>query len=752
MKPKTEIITLGDPEAAPHTVIDAEDTGPKLGEWYWVKGKKENADDGDRSWLGCVTHVGSNYARLSGVDKSHQRIHFDIFEKKCRRAMDVDRFLTEKVASCRQETERLLIEVKELTERLAITPGLALPATQATALALRSNDQPVEEYKAALILAKKTTLPELFKAIERSNEEMATWMKAKLLPLKAQAGELEGSIGVIEDRIFNVELYAGLVEAVEQVREGEPAEMATPVHLMQRRCYMDEECLAQYRTGGMAFKNLGEFDAWLSEDNNLNRILPFPRCVVAFQVRRNEKHREITLSNFFSIIEEIKLDKLTFLYIRNGDQLFRLSTEITFGEKLFPDLDEQKLDRGKLWGKTYHGGSSVEKIITNDEYEALVAEEAAKQKKCDEAPDDEKWRYRNHWPESAGYTPFTPDNVYYDDIANSIAAKISKHNRLVLVLQGLLDRSPVLHPHPHWSLWSPGIFEKALKLIYDDSRTLTTGDKPDFEAYRERLNAQIREGSVTIGQDGFWARLEAKKAKEAGRGYSRDGYYPKEVRPYGNPGPGYIAKIASFSPRSKKATYTWNRKRQVASGDHEFGENIPTSCVVPVKHLFNVSAYKPGDFKLFFSDPRTRADYLKWAPFLLEAEEYHAGNREVQEPIPRKRRAPSTREGRARYAKMKRCRALVGGAVRLTRAVTMKNGHVFPKGTIFRVTYWGRGGFNLAEITADGARHPDGGGIHGLEDYYFSPDESVPPDPEREEEKPTPTPVEDEDEDDEDED
>ena len=45
-----------------------------------------------------------------------------------------------------------------------------------------------------------------------------------------------------------------------------------------------------------------------------------------------------------------------------------------------------------------------------------------------------------------------------------------------------------------------------------------------------------------------------------------------------------------------------------------------------------MDAYKPGDYLQFFNDPRTRAKYLKWAPLLLEAEEYHAGNRKVGVP------------------------------------------------------------------------------------------------------------------------
>jgi hypothetical protein len=50
-------------------------------------------------------------------------------------------------------------------------------------------------------------------------------------------------------------------------------------------------------------------------------------------------------------------------------------------------------------------------------------------------------------------------------------------------------------------------------------------------------------------------------------------------------------------------------------------------------NLAEFHAYKPGDFHQFFDDPRTHADYLEWAPFLLAAEEYHAGNRKAPPPL-----------------------------------------------------------------------------------------------------------------------
>jgi hypothetical protein len=43
----------------------------------------------------------------------------------------------------------------------------------------------------------------------------------------------------------------------------------------------------------------------------------------------------------------------------------------------------------------------------------------------------------------------------------------------------------------------------------------------------------------------------------------------------------------------------------------------------------NVSAYKPGEHLQFFQDPRTRAKYMKWAPMLLAAEDFHAGKLKI---------------------------------------------------------------------------------------------------------------------------
>jgi len=63
---------------------------------------------------------------------------------------------------------------------------------------------------------------------------------------------------------------------------------------------------------------------------------------------------------------------------------------------------------------------------------------------------------------------------------------------------------------------------------------------------------------------------------------------------------------------------------------------IPARFTCHIKKLFNVTDYKPGDYKEFYADVRTRADYLDWAPDMLNAEDWHA-RRVVVEDKGRKR-------------------------------------------------------------------------------------------------------------------
>lgn len=638
--------------------IEATEQELQVGSWWWIYIRTHDKGESEKGtrMLCCLTHVGSNYAAFESVGASRYtdiRVHFDKFHEECEPETNAEHIIKQNVERHRVKTVALMEQVKDVTARLALNAG---QSSETESLVLHTGAQPINDYKTALVKAKDETLPALFDQIKKNNEMMGRWMGAALVPLEAASNGLKPQVKKIENRIFNVELYAGLIEEVVQIAEGNPAPSTEPIHIFQRRAYMDEECLANYRIGGMEYANIKDFDRWFVEPENLDRILPHPRAIIAFQVRRREKVRDVSLSDFIRISMDgtREADKLTFLYMRNGQNVYRLSTGIEFGLQLFPDTERSVLNGDhKLWARMDYG--KVQSLITEGDYlqrrkdAAALAKKVAKERKEWQAQvDDLKARGIKHgddaWPDSVSYfgpsyysdenlkdyKPWTPDSVFYDDISNYVQQKIEEHNRLVLVLQGLLDRSDVFAPHPPYRIWEAEDFGKAFALVYEDSRGLTGGEPPNFEVYRTLLNKTLRVGSVTVGQEDYWEEVEAEKenARQANDWRIRDKSNYRKFRPYGNPGPGTLARIASMG--TKGAGFKWGRERLRPSRWNDDDGPLTCTLTVPKDRLLNVEAYTPGDFRLFFNDPRTRADYLEWAPYLLEAEEFHAGNRGIR--------------------------------------------------------------------------------------------------------------------------
>lgn len=645
-----------DSSGTAESYVEPRPNDPVVGKWYWLEVESDEYDEEGNSRLkrgarrlACVTHIGSNFVALEAPSTSKYenvgnpswRIHINDFDKVCQYEPDHKAVIQNKVAGHQRAVTLLMGEVQELTERLALNMGRnALnPGQETAALAIAGDTTgKLDEYKKALVKAKEKELPELFEQIKIQNMQLARWMQADLIPLEAAAEQLKPTIEAVKGRIFNVELYSGLIELATEIKEGEPAPTPTPVHLFQRMHYMDEECLVNYKAGGMKFADIHAFDKWISIKANYERILPMPRSIVAFRVRHEEREWN-GVGRYIDFWHEAQQDKYTYLIIRNGTKLSRLtinSTSFEFDEKLFPDLDAQKLTSEPLMARFWGNKEEPEEIVTLGEYEARKADYETK-KAAAEAKGEHYW---SGTFERGDWHPFNKTSVYFDEMTKHVQDQITKHNRIVLVLQGLLDRSLVLHPHPTWQLWTPQGFSAALRLVYDDSRTLVPGPKPDFDAYRKRLNATIGVNSITVGQHAYWYAREVERFKKDNRRshYTRDG---RERTPdlYGNPGPKDLARVEEIKVKrngQRLFKFSWEREKhwQTIRRERQWGSNVSEtytcSIWVPEDKLFNVTAYTPGDFHQFFDDPRTRAEYLKWAPYLLTSEDWHSGKMKLE--------------------------------------------------------------------------------------------------------------------------
>lgn len=647
----------------------------QLGDWFTF------ADDDGDTILAAVSKIGSNHVELTGLplnvlfrnraSRSIYRKHANILHTLTP-APDWQALIMEQVNKNQAESLRIMQEVEAITRRLGVQPRHSMIAsdgltTTGTSLSVLSGTEDMKAYQLALKSAHESDLPTLFESMKGVQECLSHWMRMPMLPLEIAQEQAGAVMAPLKERIFQVGLYSGLAEEAVQVASGEPAAYHDKLHVFQLKRFMDEECLLNYQAGGIDIQNLGAFDRWLALPENRDRILPFPRCMVAMQVRRRIKERDYegSLRQLNINVELGNLDRLTFLFVRNGENLYRINTEIDFPDLIFP-TSPQFMGGEALMFKSYGSGRHIAKegFITVRSYEQMVQEEAEMDRQRevwyaenpypawaeiwraqypDQSPRYTEQELRRLWERDNPfyykkfsdlncYRALTPDALYYDEAMEIIAREEREFNRIAIILQGLLDRSEVLHPHPPVDLGTQAGCETMLVLVKDGSTVLTHGEAPDFEAYRARLNAQITPDSLFTGQDKAWALKEGEKEtrrmNNSWRERTRE-WRPTYFRPYDDPGPGDIAhgKKVFFDKNgcAIKVVFSWRKQKRTDVYGHSTVEKTVT---VPVTDLLNVSAYRLGDYKQFFADPRTRAEYLQWAPLLLEAEKWHQNHRQ----------------------------------------------------------------------------------------------------------------------------
>lgn len=286
-----------------------------------------------------------------------------------------------------------------------------------------------------------------------------TEIEDRMLDLQRQMGELEAQkrqlnemVRAMQDevkrrleQIWMIELYLGSKEEVKCLAEGTPAPASTPITVVQQVLCMDEEIAIfdwfenPERIGEFDYQNLNDFDKWLTDDPaHLEAIFPYPKGMVGLRVRRREKDRNgaeyAGIAGAFRAMAEAEADQMTYLLVRNGENLYRLWIDVKLWPRLFPNLGD---------------------------YEAMEAERS--------------------WDRDAAKD------------------KMKSYMAGLLAIQGLLDRSDLLHPLPQPKV-NVHTDHDCFEFVRngEEHTMLVDGTNPlahlSWDTYRKWLHQQVSEG------------------------------------------------------------------------------------------------------------------------------------------------------------------------------------------------------------------------------------------------------------------
>lgn len=330
--------------------------------------------------------------------------------------------------------------------------------------------------------------------LDRARRELEEQFAAKRAELEARMAPLRAEMERMTEVLWTCDLYLGRREDLVPLRGGEPAPVSTPITVRQKVLSMAEESLVLMgkNNTGMDAEDVPEFVRWLAEDDDhLARVLPEPKGVVALVPTRLKSDRE----NVWEKAAKDAANRRTHWLIRNGQRLFMLTTdpELRVGERILPTRTEfTEVFERRLFGFARDAG------------------------------------------------PVEPGSAEWLRMQEVADAKRRHYMRLMLVLQGLIDRTDVFRPLPATgvNLLDAREQDRGRVVIVqdDDVHALLADGRPSFRQWQSSLNARLRPGMRVIGD---WNTRAFDRLYSDGDRYSRGSHprlYPGSVecRPEAN--------------------------------------------------------------------------------------------------------------------------------------------------------------------------------------------------------------------------
>lgn len=435
----------------------------------------------------------------------------------------------------------------------------------------------LEQAKAAAA-ARRAAIREEKEALERRLQAELADLEAELAPLREQAARLT-------EGLWTVNLYLGRDEEITRLAEGAPAPAGEPIVLRQLVLAMDEECLIGADDEGIDASRKQEFTEWLTADPaHLRQVMPDRKGVVVLVASRQKREYGSGIAN--AAME--KANQQSHWLIRNGDNLYLMVTDLDAGDRLLPT-------RAEFMDFFYAPAS---------------------------------WDDRQR---GIARVPLEPGSEAWIEAERRADKRRRHYMRIMLVLQGLADRTTVFQPLPETGVNFLSLDSQdsgAVRIINELDNVLTAGRRP-FAQWQRELNAQLRPGMRIIGEfgsRGFW---------DANENRGRNEYGHSRLHPAGAeyPDSRVVHVLEDKDGRDLKFRYRRTREEWI---DHEL--RVPktrASCIVRATDDFILpfDLVTEAELTAYLHARTERHAYLHMVPVLKAAIAAKQRERAEEEPF-----------------------------------------------------------------------------------------------------------------------
>lgn len=298
---------------------------------------------------------------------------------------------------------------------------------------------------------------ELNKIIENEKNKIAEIHEK----LNEQIAILNRKVKQLNKIIATLEVFSGINEDIIQLQSGESANIDEPVMLYQSLMFADEEFgdlnyyeqLVESNDTSIDAPILDKFENWLISSKSYNKILPTQRCIVALRPRRSNK--DYCDDRFInSLMNQDKGNFGTLVYIRNGDNIYRIKTAHISGSiSLFPSKVE------------------LQSIFDN-------LDNLEKQKQ-----EEERDYHKKHLQQEI------------DKIQDSYFS----YYKNMLLIQGLMFRTDIFKPlDSRLNFFDPTTYvldnKERIRFVYD-ADVINETNRPSFSDWLKHINKNIKAGS-----------------------------------------------------------------------------------------------------------------------------------------------------------------------------------------------------------------------------------------------------------------